>query len=101
MDGPDFLPQLEEKWPVDLLWMKVNEEMRSTRVNFATQAEKPDWSKIQITPSDIPQLCELDERYLSFVRQCQEESFSEESSTREEEAALFYLIASFTRANLR
>jgi hypothetical protein len=81
--------------------MKVNEEMRSARVNFATQAEKPDWSKIQITPSDIPQLCELDEKYLSFVRQCQEESFSEESSTREEEAALFYLISSFTCANLR
>ncbi len=49
LDGPDFLPQPEEKWPADLPWMKVKEEMRSARVNFTTQAEKP------VEDPDLPQ----------------------------------------------
>ncbi len=78
LDGPEFLSQPEDRWPVDLPWMKIKEEMRSARVSFVTQVEKTDWSKVQITPSDIPQLCGLNEKFLGLVRQCQEESFAEE-----------------------
>ncbi|XP_057366955.1 uncharacterized protein LOC130687814 [Daphnia carinata] len=78
LNGPDFLLQHEDKWPVDLPWMKIKEEMRPVRVSFAAQVEKTDWSKVQLTPSDIPQLCALEGKFLGLVRQCQEESFAEE-----------------------
>lgn len=58
--------------------MKIKEEMRSARVSFVVQVEKTDWSKVQVTSRDIPQLCELDDKFVSLVRQCQEESFAEE-----------------------
>ncbi|XP_045034629.1 uncharacterized protein LOC116930576 [Daphnia magna] len=88
LNGPDFLFHPEDKWPVDLPWMTIKEEMRSIRVCFAAQTEKTDWSKVQITPRDIPQLCALEKKFLSLVRQCQEESFAEELSRLRKKKAL-------------
>ncbi|KZS18189.1 Uncharacterized protein APZ42_015704 [Daphnia magna] len=47
-----------------------------------------DWSKVQITLRDIPQLCALEKKFLSLVRQCQEESFAEELNRLRKKKAL-------------
>lgn len=54
---PDFLLRPDKDWPADLPWMKANDEIRPVRVLSAAQTTKTDWSKVQITESDVPQLC--------------------------------------------
>ncbi|KAI9552585.1 hypothetical protein GHT06_020447 [Daphnia sinensis] len=52
-------------------------------------AAKTDWSKVQLTPSDIQQLCALEGKFLGLVRPCQEESFAEELHRLRKKKALY------------
>ncbi|XP_046632671.1 uncharacterized protein LOC124312218 [Daphnia pulicaria] len=79
LDGPEFLLQSEDSWPVDLPWMAVTEEMRSCRSYSAAVKKDPgDWKEIQIGSGDIPALSKLDEKYQELVKACQSEVYEKE-----------------------
>lgn len=41
LNGPEFPLLTEEKWPIDLPWLLVKEEMRASRTFFASVPESP------------------------------------------------------------
>lgn len=79
LDGPEFLLQSEDNWPMDLPWMAVTEEMRSSRsYSAAVKKDTGHWKEIQIGPGDIPALSKLDEKYQELVKACQSEVYEKE-----------------------
>lgn len=42
LDGPEFLYQPAEDWPADLLWIVIQEEIRSTRAHLTESTEEYD-----------------------------------------------------------
>ena len=79
LNGPDFLLQPEDGWPVDLPWLAVTEEMRSSRSYSAAVKRDADyWKDIRIGPDNIPALSKLDEKYQELVKACQSEVYGEE-----------------------
>lgn len=76
LDGPEFLYQEEERWPIDLAWLQVKEEMRPVRVQHATSdQQKQDWEEVRLMPEEIPALVEMKGKYLELIRLAQQEAF--------------------------
>ena len=79
LNGPRFLLQPEECWPVDLPWMAATDEMRSNRVFVIETKEASDeWEKIAIDTDDVSRLARIEGRYFDLVLKCQAEAYGEE-----------------------
>jgi len=66
--GPEFVLQAEWKWPTDLPWMVINDEIRAARPFTATQIVTTDWSSVHLTQENIPALRRLKDDFLISSR---------------------------------
>jgi len=73
--GPSFLYEDMSKWPVDLPWMAITEELRSVKVHQIVAEPPFDWESIQILPDNILALFKFEGDYKDLLLRCQSESF--------------------------
>ena len=79
LGGPEFLLLPEEKWPVDIPWIKVSEEIRSSKVNHVKgQQPAAEFSSLVIEPEDLDTVKLLDGKFFALIQRCQQECYPEE-----------------------
>ena len=75
-EGAEFLKSTEEKWPKDLPWVKVTEELKKVKVHQVTVKEKTDWSKVEVSVEDLVKFNQPNSKLLNLIKICQEEEFA-------------------------
>jgi hypothetical protein len=99
--GPEFVLQAEWKWPTDLPWMVINDEIRAARPFTATQIVTTDWSSVHLTQENIPALRRLKDDFLDLIKKCQAESFSEELRRFQKKKSLYSTSSILALAPIR
>ncbi|XP_045031054.1 uncharacterized protein LOC123473776 [Daphnia magna] len=75
INGPEFLYDKEENWPIDLPWTVAKEELRAAHVHLSVTEPAFDWTAIKITARDLPALIRLKAPYDELMKRCQQESY--------------------------
>ena len=79
LEGALFLKENEEKWPEDIPWMNIREEIRSENkaICHLTQRDDAKWNKIEIEANRLGSVLQSEE-LTTWIKLCQQETFTPE-----------------------
>lgn len=78
-DGPPFLHGPDERWPVDLPWIVVQEEIRTAHAHISVSNQHEfDWKTVGLTVDDLAIFVQLQGKHRDLVKRAQNEAYKEE-----------------------